>query len=72
MLLLHILSEHEESPHDGGVPTCSKYPALASQFCKNCKENLCKFDILKHDKINFFNKDHQMITMQWKNLGIFQ
>ena len=45
----------KESPHDGGVPTCSKSPALATHFCKTCEENLCKFDIIKHYKNKFFN-----------------
>ena len=63
MLLLHIPSGHEESPHDGAVPTCSKSPTLATHFCKTCEENLCKFDIIKHYKNKFFNKDHEMIPI---------
>ena len=71
MLLLHILSEHEESPHDGAVPTCSKSPTLATHFCKTCEENLCKFDIIKHYKYKIFNKDHEMIPIKWQNFKLF-
>ena len=63
LLLSHILSEHEESPHDGAVPTCYRSPTLATPFCKTCEENLCKFDIIKHYKNKFFNKDHEMIPI---------
>ena len=50
LLISHILSDHEESPHDGGIPSCSKQDCEnpATHFCKTCEQNLCKFDIIKH------------------------
>ena len=65
LLISHILSDHEESPHDGGIPSCSKQDCenLATHFCKTCEQNLCKFDIIKHYKNKLFNKDHEMIPI---------
>ena len=65
LLISHILSDHEESPYDGGIPSCSKQDCenLATHFCKTCEQNLCKFDIIKHYKNKLFNKDHEMIPI---------
>ena len=65
LLISHILSDHEESPHDGGIPSCSKQDCenLTTHFCKTCEQNLCKFDIIKHYKNKLFNKDHEMIPI---------
>ena len=46
LLLSSILSEHEKSPHDDALPTCSKCHTLAIHVFKTYEENLCKFDII--------------------------
>ena len=65
LLISHILSDHEESPHDGGIPSCSKQDCEnpATHFCKTCEQNLCKFDIIKHYKNKLFNKYHEIIPI---------
>ena len=48
-----------------GIPSCSKQDCehLAIHLCETCKQNLCKFDIIKHYKNKLFDKDHEMIPI---------
>ena len=58
-----LVFDIEESSHDLAVVICHKCEKLATHFCRNCDQNLCKFCIIDHYKNKNFIKDHEMIPL---------